>query len=112
MQSLFDRLAVELLAAIRSYIPDDDLRTHVCFCRAYPGMMAIYDSLYEGQFWKKSCRLVGLSTLPEDRDDAGQVSWKEIAFDTIDRDGFCEHPQCGEHQLRLNGMSIKIMILA
>ncbi|KAI0343510.1 hypothetical protein BDW22DRAFT_1177999 [Trametopsis cervina] len=111
---LLDTLPTELLEYIREDISDDDLRGHVVYYQSCPAVAsAIYhkdDTIEEEKLWKRLCRLSGLSLLPEE--DPNTVSWKQIAFDTIDRDGFCSHPHCGGAQLRENARVMREMLAA
>ena len=92
------RLPPELLFLIKSYIPHSDLRTHVCFhstCRTFASLYG--DSSDQAAFWRRACALAGIGWLRSDS------SWRDIAFETIERDGFCAHPQCGGALLDWNG---------
>lgn len=92
------RLPPELLLIIKEYIPQSDLRTHVCFYSTCRTTASLYgDSGEQAAFWRRSCALAGIGWLRSDS------SWKEIAFETIARDGFCSHPQCGGALLEWNG---------
>ena len=50
--------------------------------------------------------LAGLGCLPGEEPD--EVDWKDVAFDCIERDGFCENPECGRALLEWNGVSVSI----
>ena len=101
------RLPVELLLVIKEYIPLSDLRTHVCFYHTCRAIASFYgDTSQQNAFWRRSCALAGIGWLK------GDSSWKEIAFETIARDGFCSHPHCGGTLLTWNGepSTVKIML--
>lgn len=92
------RLPIELLLVIKEYIPLSDLRTHVCFYHTCRAIASFYgDASQQNAFWRRSCALSGIGWLK------GDSSWKEIAFETIARDGFCSHPHCGGTLLNWNG---------
>ena len=88
----------ELLLLVKEFIPDSDLRTHVCFYNTCRTTAAFYgDNSQQAEFWRRACVLSGIGWLKADS------SWKEIAFETIARDGFCAHPRCGGALLESNG---------
>ncbi|KAI0338211.1 hypothetical protein BDW22DRAFT_1363084 [Trametopsis cervina] len=91
------RLPVELLVIIKEYIPVSDLRSHVCFYNTCRTTASFYgDSSQQARFWSRACALSGIGWLN------GDSSWKEIAFETISKDGFCTHPHCGGALLDMN----------
>ncbi len=91
-------LPAELLLIIKDYIPISDLRTHVCYYHTCCTVASFYgDNSQQADFWRRSCSLSGLGWLK------GDSSWKEIAFETIAKDGFCLHPACGGALLDWNG---------
>ncbi|KAF7799184.1 hypothetical protein EIP86_010415 [Pleurotus ostreatoroseus] len=109
MQSSDPPLPFDILIMIKMLIPITDLRTHVCFyntCRAIALLYGTPDE--EEAFWEKSCRLCGIHMM--DCDDPGQLetcrTWKEVAFDCIAKDGFCNHPFCGDALLQYNAVQI------
>ncbi|KAF7790713.1 hypothetical protein EIP86_001669 [Pleurotus ostreatoroseus] len=92
------KLPTELLLVIKELIPHSDLRTHVCYYNTCRTIAAFYgDSSEQAEFWRRACLLSGIGWLKAD------ASWKEIAFETIARDGFCRHPGCGGALLDWNG---------
>lgn len=103
--SILELFPVELLAMIKDFIPQYDLRTQVCFYEAFP---PITSSLYgdeeqEERFWETACVQCGLGLLPEETLNPQDVKWKKIAFECIDNDGFCDHEECGGARLDING---------
>ncbi|KAH9928758.1 hypothetical protein B0H21DRAFT_837971 [Amylocystis lapponica] len=81
----------ELLLHVKKYIPDADLRTHVCYYRTCARFAGLYgDKDAQEPFWKNACRLAGLGLIKDEQEDT--VSWTDIAIDCIARDGFCKHP--------------------
>lgn len=105
-----DTLPVELLIEIKDQIDAGDLRTHVFYCRSCPTVAsAAYhdgDTEREEELWKRLVRRAGLSLFAHEQENG--VSWKEIAFTTMDVDGFCEHPLCGSMRLDVNGACIPL----
>lgn len=92
------RLPNELLLLVKEHIPLADLRTHVCYYHTCRTIASFYgDSGQQAEFWRRSCSLAGIGWLKADS------SWKEIAFETIAKDGFCTHPFCGGKLLDWNG---------
>ncbi|CAL1705962.1 unnamed protein product [Somion occarium] len=95
------RLPNELLLIVKEYLPDDDLRTHVCFYHTCRDTAGFYGSDEEQEpFWESLCKLNGLYRTDEDMSLG--LTWQQIAFDCIVRDGFCSHPQCGPALLEQN----------
>ncbi|KAH9893174.1 hypothetical protein C8Q73DRAFT_521387 [Cubamyces lactineus] len=102
----------ELLLIIKELLDPFDLRTHVCYYLSSPRVAALYDSADDPDaFWKLACWNCGIGAgLTQDEDDIDEnrwhylagVSWKNIALDSIVRDGFCKHPCCGEALLEYN----------
>ncbi len=106
-KSVFSVLPIELLAFIKSNIPQEDLRTNVCFyktCHRFASQFG--PEATQGTFWEGACLLSGLGCLPDESPRG--VSWKSIAFETIEQDGFCEHPECGERRLESNGTHFRV----
>lgn len=98
----FGGLPVELVAMIKSYIPPTDLRTHVCFyytCRMSASMYGTSEE--EEAFWKRCCALCGIGMTPQDVEM--QYTWKQVAVECVEMDGFCSHPGCGSVLLDWNG---------
>ncbi|KAI0075840.1 hypothetical protein K474DRAFT_1772951 [Panus rudis PR-1116 ss-1] len=96
------RLPVELCLMIKEHIPDEDLRTHVCFhhtCRTFASLYG--DEAQQNEFWRRACLLSGLTFAP------GDSSYKDIAFECIEQDGFCSHSHCGGNLLEWNAEQIK-----
>ena len=94
------KLPNELLLLVKEHIPLADLRTHVCYYHTCRTVASFYgDNSQQAEFWRKSCCMAGIGWLKADS------SWKEIAFETIAKDGFCTHPHCGGKLLDWNGMS-------
>ena len=92
------RLPVELLLLVKEFIPISDLRTHVCYYHTCRTIAAFYgDNSHQAAFWRRACCLSGIGWLKADS------SWKEIAFETIAKDGFCTYPHCGGALLDWNG---------
>ncbi|CAL1708171.1 unnamed protein product [Somion occarium] len=82
-----------------------DLRTHICFYKASSRFAALYgDEDQEEAFWESSCILSGLGYIEDE--DLNATPWKEVAFDCIEKDGFCAHPQCGGARLEWNARQI------
>lgn len=95
------KLPAELLLQIKEYIPHSDVRTHVCFYNTCRTTAAFYgDQAQQAVFWGRACALSGLGWLRAD------YSWKDIAFETIAKDGFCTHTHCGGALLDWNGTSL------
>ncbi|KAH9928759.1 hypothetical protein B0H21DRAFT_120247 [Amylocystis lapponica] len=96
----------ELLLRVQEFIPDEDLRTHVCFHHTCPRVASLYGDTDEQElFWQKTCRLAALGLIEDEKEDS--VSWTAIAFDCIARDGFCKHPQCGGGLLERNAREME-----
>ena len=101
-KSILDIFPTELLSIIKSHIPLEDLRTNVCFYRACHLFAALFGpETTQLSFWESSCLLSGLGCLPGETPHS--ISWKSIAFECIDMDGFCDHPECGGARLNANG---------
>lgn len=95
------RLPLELFMALKSFISPWDLRTHVCYANTCHTVASFYgDEDQQERFWKNLCLSVGIGRTLED--EAGLISWKEIAFDCVAMDGFCQHPGCGVKLLESN----------
>ncbi|KAI0332708.1 hypothetical protein GY45DRAFT_1368939 [Cubamyces sp. BRFM 1775] len=93
----------ELLLIIKQHIDPFDLRTHVCYYLSSPRVSALYDSeLNPDAFWALACWNCGIGAGLNASEETGDFTWKDIAIDCIIRDGFCEHPQCGEMLLEYN----------
>ncbi|KAI0351371.1 hypothetical protein OH77DRAFT_1411333 [Trametes cingulata] len=96
------QLPLEILLEIKACVPLSDLRTHVCLYNTHPSIAALYDSDKDAdRFWELCCWNCGIGAIWDDLDN-GKPRWKNIALDTIARDGFCTHPQCGESLLDYN----------
>ncbi len=94
------KLPVELLLLVKEHKLLSDLRTHVCFYNTCRTIAAFYgDNSQQNAFWRRACALSGIGWL------RGDSSWKEIAFETIAKDGFCTHSHCGATLLGWNGKS-------
>ncbi|KAH9950022.1 hypothetical protein B0H21DRAFT_819459 [Amylocystis lapponica] len=78
----------ELLFHVKKFIPDADLRTHVCY-------------------YHTCARIAGLARIDHKDEQEDTVSWTDIAFDCIARDGFCDHPQCGGGLLERSAHQMK-----
>lgn len=101
-KSIFSVLPVELLAIIKSNIPQEDLRTNVCFYNTCHCFASLFGSeTAQKPFWEGSCLLAGIGLFSDE--SPRTVSWKSIAFDIIEQDGFCDHPECGGTRLDSNG---------
>ncbi|CAL1708167.1 unnamed protein product [Somion occarium] len=110
-RSIFEVFPVELLAMIKAEIPISDLRTHVCLYKAALRFADLYeDDDEEDEFWQASCILSGIGFI---EDEDAWTTWKSVAFECLDEDGFCKHPQCGGARLEANtrGM-VKFMNLS
>ncbi|KAI0699588.1 hypothetical protein BC835DRAFT_1412571 [Cytidiella melzeri] len=95
------RLPTELLLIVKEFIPLFDLRTHVCFYNTCRTTASFYGNNSEqAAFWRRVCALSGIGWLKADS------SWKEIAFETIVKDGFCSHPHCGGTLLDWNATRV------
>ena len=94
----------EIFLAIKSFIPVSDLRTHVCYYQASPRIAALYDSDSDpDSFWHQACWYCGIGCSQQlDGDPAAPGFWRDLAIRLIERDGFCEHPHCGEALLAYN----------
>ncbi|KAH8107833.1 hypothetical protein BXZ70DRAFT_1003264 [Cristinia sonorae] len=101
--SILDIFAVELVHMIKEAIPASDLRTHVCFYKAFPLVTPFIYGTQQRQaaFWESACLLSGLG-LVEGETDPGEVDWKRVGFECVEKDGFCEHPGCGGALLDFN----------
>lgn len=107
--SILQILPVELLSEIKSHIPLHDLFTLVCFYKTCTKFAQLFGSVQtQAKFWESACLLAGLGCLPGER--AEEVDWKHVAFDCIERDGSCKHPECGRARLEWNGVSIFVYI--
>ncbi|KAH9926979.1 uncharacterized protein B0H18DRAFT_1004817 [Fomitopsis serialis] len=96
------RLALELLLMIKENIAEHDIRTHVCFYTACPQFAELYGSTAErNALFKRACWLNGLGLSFEESNDMDD-EWTNIAVHTIEVDGFCKHPQCGQARLDSN----------
>ena len=105
--SILDLFPVELLTLIKEAIPQGDIQTHVCF---YLSLPPVTSSLYgdeeqEEKFWESACVQAGLGLLPGETLNPQDISWKRIAFECIEFDGFCDHVECGSARLDANGES-------
>ena len=99
---LLQLLPIELRFMIKDAIAHDDLRTHVCFYLSHPDVAELYGgSEDQDEFWKRLCWNCGIGLLPGE-DAQEEVSWRTIAVDCIQRDGFCMHEDCGEYVLEYN----------
>ncbi|KAJ3487683.1 hypothetical protein NLI96_g3362 [Meripilus lineatus] len=99
--SILQILPVELLSEIKSHIPLHDLFTLVCFYKTCTKFAQLFGSVQtQAKFWESACLLAGLGCLPGER--AEEVDWKHVAFDCIERDGSCKHPECGRARLEWN----------
>ncbi|GJE90078.1 hypothetical protein PsYK624_062010 [Phanerochaete sordida] len=97
------KLPNELLLLVKEYIPLADLRTHVCYYHTCKTVASFYgDNSQQAEFWRRSCTLAGIGWLKADS------SWKEIAFETIAKDGFCSHPRCGGALLDWNAQQAEL----
>ncbi|GBE87400.1 hypothetical protein BKA93DRAFT_753989 [Sparassis latifolia] len=91
----------ELLLMIKARIAETDLRTHVCFYNSSTRIAGMYGNVWEQEeYWKKLCWLNGLGLLPGE--SCKSVSWKQIAFECVEDDGFCDLPDCGGNALVKN----------
>ncbi|KAI0798641.1 hypothetical protein BC629DRAFT_1501471 [Irpex lacteus] len=96
------KLPVELLLLVKEHILLSDLRTHVCFYNTCRTIAAFYgDNSQQNAFWRRACALSGIGWL------RGDSSWKEIALETIAKDGFCTHPHCGATLLGWNAAYVE-----
>ncbi|GBE81606.1 hypothetical protein SCP_0313350 [Sparassis crispa] len=98
---------------VKEEIPRYDLRTHVCFCRSHQRVGALYGSDDEQeQFAHRACWLAGLGLLPGENPE--EVSWRKIAFECVERDGFWsdqpELPVCGGDLLMVNAQNMRSAI--
>ncbi|KAH9951878.1 hypothetical protein B0H21DRAFT_714656 [Amylocystis lapponica] len=98
---VFLSLPNELLILVKENIPEWDLRTHVCYHHSCVRIAKLYgDNKEQEIFWRRACWLAGLGCI---RDEQSRlVSWTDVAFHCIARDGFCNHPQCGGALLERN----------
>ncbi|KAJ3487685.1 hypothetical protein NLI96_g3361 [Meripilus lineatus] len=100
-RSILEILPVELLSEIKSHISHGDLFTLVCFYKTCTRFAQLFGPAEtQAQFWESACLLAGLGCLPGEEPD--EVDWKDVAFDCIERDGFCENPECGRALLEWN----------
>ncbi|KAJ3558017.1 hypothetical protein NM688_g1157 [Phlebia brevispora] len=94
-------LPVEILLLVKEQIPISDLRTHVCFYNTCRTTASFYGTPEEQEpFWKRVCAWSGIGGLTNNE------TWKEIAFECITKDGFCNHPFCGGELLEWNAQQI------
>ncbi|CAL1708188.1 unnamed protein product [Somion occarium] len=108
--SILNVFPTELLSLVKESIPQGDLRTHVCFYKACPSFTALYgDETRQAAFWEGACILAGLGCLPNEAPE--NVDWKHVAFECIEKDGFCDHPACGGALLDWNAAQMKNMEL-
>ena len=102
-RSILTIFPTELLAIIKSNIPQCDLRTNVCFYKTCERFADLFGSeTDQSAFWEGACLLSGIGLLG-DTESPHSASWKEIAFECIETDGFCGHPECGGARLEENG---------
>ncbi|KAI0072490.1 hypothetical protein K474DRAFT_1667785 [Panus rudis PR-1116 ss-1] len=102
-------LPPELLHLIKEEIPLTDLRSHVCFFKASPVFAALYgDVTRQERFWERACLSVGLGA-PDG--DADEEYWKAVAFECIEKDGWCKHSQCGVNRLQWNAEQMQALNL-
>ncbi|KAI9062752.1 hypothetical protein FKP32DRAFT_828647 [Trametes sanguinea] len=104
------RFPTDLLLMVKGHIGPWDLRTHVCFYQSSLRAAALYDDADDPDaFWERACWHNGFGAGLYQSEESfllhlwgDRVSWKKIAIDTITRDGFCQHPACGERLLEYN----------
>lgn len=102
VMSILEVFPMELLAEIRSHIPQKDLRTNVCFHNTCPLFASLFGPAEDQRvFWEGACLLVGLGCLPGETPH--EVDWKRVALEYIEKDGFCGHPECSSNRLQNNG---------
>ncbi|KAI0831963.1 hypothetical protein BC628DRAFT_1350769 [Trametes gibbosa] len=99
-----DNIPPEIWLLVKDAISPADMRTHVCFYQAAPHFAALYDSLADPDaFWEDVCTMCAIGRFPDEHPSVR--SWKAIAMECIDADGFCagssKHP-CGEVLLQRN----------
>ncbi|KAH9944699.1 hypothetical protein B0H21DRAFT_449018 [Amylocystis lapponica] len=98
---MLSRIPNELLFEIKKEIPITDLRTHVCFHKTHERIAAQYGSDdVQDKFWERACWLSGLGLMRQET--LLRVSWKDIAYQCIEKCGFCKHPKCGMALLERN----------
>ena len=86
---------------IKDLIPSWDIRTHACLYLSSPVCADIYDSHPDNDaFWKLACWQAGIGLLYGE--DEAKVKWRDVAVDTMEKDGFCDHPECGASLLEYN----------
>lgn len=95
--SMLDILPIELLMLVRDFIPEIQLRTHVCFAQVC-GPAA--KTLYTEDYWETMSVKFALGLFPEE--DVSTICWKDFVYDIILKDGFCDHPNCGMQRLTQN----------
>ncbi|KAI0075382.1 hypothetical protein K474DRAFT_1408927 [Panus rudis PR-1116 ss-1] len=101
-------LPTELLYAIKSFISESDFRTNVCFYRADPRFAALYGREEDvRRYWEKLCVEHGIGCTTDEDPDANVDFWRDVAFECIDRDGWCTHPQCGAKRLSANKQELE-----
>ncbi|KAI0630900.1 hypothetical protein C8Q77DRAFT_1135891 [Trametes polyzona] len=105
-------LPPEIYLAIKDAIPQSDLRSHVCFYKTSRSIAKLYDDVENADdFWAEACWRCGLgrsARLPVPPDP--RPSWRDFAIDMIERDGFCDHPQCGESRLEENRALVESLV--
>ncbi|KAI0630902.1 hypothetical protein C8Q77DRAFT_1219699 [Trametes polyzona] len=98
------KLPPEIWLLIKEAIPTDDMRTHVCFYQTSPQFAALYDTVADPDaFWQDVCALCAIGRLPDEHPSTR--SWKDIAIECVEVDGFCEDSSsgpCGEALLERN----------
>ena len=109
MPTTFFDLPPELWQLVKAYLEPWDLRTMICLHLADSRFSLLYDwDENTGEIWKLACWYNGIGLLPYEweRDDYhDNISWFDIALECIQKDGFCEHPHCGEACLEYNRAS-------
>lgn len=92
----FNKLPIELVTHIRSFIPLSYLFTHLSFCWSCQAVRRVYER--DDRFWKKVCLAYGIGK-PLGHPLA-TISWKQLAIDFGDHLTQCsEVTCCGPHTI-------------
>lgn len=95
--TLLDTVPDELLLHIKSFIPPQDICTHVWYSRT----TARTAPLYEEAEWRKFCRLNGLGTKAGESQNS-ESFWKDMAYECVSHATNCDQPGCGLPRLDSN----------
>ncbi|KAI0070268.1 hypothetical protein K474DRAFT_877397 [Panus rudis PR-1116 ss-1] len=96
-------LPLEIFCMVKENIPEMDFRTNVCFYRAHPWFARCYgNEEKQNAYFAKLCITHGIGVKHGEDPERNPDIWRTIAFECIEQDGWCEHPQCGVKRLKQN----------